>query len=237
MLALLRRWWKTEHDLPGPGALAIELVVVVVGVFAAQQLSNWNQRRVELKEVEGLHRDLFYAFTQYRSIAQTYEVALPCIEERVNLISRLASEGRPLDAKLLQAPLLTKMGPDDYSRESDNLLRERYGNKVGDWIGSTEFNLGLIQESAISLEKTWFELQRLNPSMGRVDSTDRDAARGAIVRIQSDLSVLERASGLILKLTDLLGIKTRAKRSLLPVASCSEMWRTGKGYVDVGVQE
>lgn len=231
MLATLRRWWRSEHGTPGPKALLIELAVVIVGVFGAQQLSNWNAKRIELHGVERLHRDLLYSFAIYRDIARTHIAAVPCIAERVDLISKLASERREIDAELLEPASLLKMGPDDVSRESDRLLRERYGDFVADKIGSVEFNLLSSQQSSLDLEQTWFEFQRLNPAIGQVEGGDRDAARAAAVRIKGELFTLGKSAKLIVELTDLLGVKAR-EGGLQPVENCQQLWRPRREQAD-----
>ncbi|MFL6735327.1 MAG: hypothetical protein ACJ8EY_11625 [Sphingomicrobium sp.] len=229
MLTTLRRWWRRRRDTPGPGAVLIDLGIVIVGVFAAQQLSNWNEERVRSQQVEDMRRDLFYSFDLYRRISATYLVAIPCIRERVDTISTLAGEQRPVDPELLKPATLMKMGPDEVSRENDRLLRDRYGNAVADQIGSVEFNLQAIQISGSELEQRWFEFERLNGSAGGVDQADRAAARGTAVQIKGDLFTLEKSAKLIIELTRLLEVPQRS-RPFAPVRNCQDMWRKGLGY-------
>lgn len=234
MLATLRGWWRKDHDTPGPGALLIEFLVVILGVFAAQQLSDWAQDRGELRRVEGLHRELVHAFGRYRAIANSYEVALPCLEERVDLISRQASEGRPIDPDLLKPARLLLMGPDNISHEDFQLLRKRFGDRMADRIGSMEFNLRSTQENGTALERRWFEFQRLDSNYGPVHPADRQSARQTAVEIKGHLYALSKSTQLILNLTDLLAIERPADVKLGPVADCAQMWRDGLGYVELG---
>lgn len=233
MLATLRRWWRGKHETPGPGALLTEFSVVIAGVFGAQQLSNWTQDRAELREVEGLYRDLTYSYGQYRLIAQTYEKAIPCLEQRVNLISRLASEGKEVSPELLAPTKLMMMGPDDLTRDDDRLLRERFGNRTADLLGNVQFNLSSIQENGRRLEQGWFAFQRVDPRGGQIDLADRDAARQAAVEIKGNLYALDKGARMILNLTNLLGIQAKRGATLLPVTNCQQMWREGRGYVEL----
>jgi hypothetical protein len=233
MLASLRGWWSRDHETPGPGALLIEFLVVILGVFAAQQMSDWAEKRSEVRRVEGLYRELVHSFGQYRTIAHTYEVALPCLEERVDLIFRQANQGRPIDPQLLKHARLTLMGPDDVSHEDFQLLRNRFGNETVDRIGSMQFNLATSLKSGLELERRWFEFQRLDSQHGAIDEADRQSARQTAVEIKAHLYALAKSTRLILKLADLLGIERPSDAKLTPVADCAQMWRTGRGFVDL----
>jgi hypothetical protein len=233
MFQAVRNWWLSARGQRAARLFAFELTVVMIGVLAAQQISNWAQRRSALSQVEGLHRDLFHLFGQYRMIADTYVVAIPCLDQRVDLLSRLAAGDEAVDPVLLRYAPIPMMGPDEISPENYQLLRDRYGDQVTDKIGSVEYNLQETDKDGRELSRTWFEFNRMNADGGKVSSDDRAAARQAAVKIKGALSGLLESARTIQQLTDMLGVERSQNPGIRAVSSCTEMWRLGWGYHDI----
>ena len=234
MFRAVRSWWQSGRGKDTSRLFIFELTVVMIGVLAAQQVSNWASNRNQMREVEGLHGDLMESFAIYRNFANTYDVAIPCYRQRVDQIMAAASSGQPADPALLNFASLLLMGPDEISSEDYRLLRVRYGSKERGWIGSMEFNLQATENNGRVLEGQWYDFQRLNPQHGPVSAEDRAAAREAAVKIQGYLATLQKSADYIQDLTRLLGISVSPRARLHPVASCDEMWRTGKAYTGQG---
>lgn len=230
MFRAVRAWWQSERTKRVTRLFLFELTVVMIGVLAAQQVSNWADRRSALRQVEDVHRDLFHNFEQYRRIAGAYRVAIPCLEQRVDLILRLVGNREPIEPRLLEPAKLIGMGPDQISPENDQLLRDRYGDAVADRIGSVEFNLKTSDENSRAIAQQWFEFERLDPRHGAVADSDRVAAREAAVRIKGNLFALRRSSDLIDRLTSILGVRSNTGADLQAAGSCEEIWQTGKAY-------
>lgn len=230
MFRAVRSWWQSGRGKDTSRLFLFELTVVMIGVLAAQQVSNWASNRNQMREVEGLHGDLVEAFATYRNFANTYDVAIPCYQQRVDQIMASAASGKPIDARLVTYAPLLLMGPDDISPEDYRLLRARYGSQERSWIGSVEFNLEATESNGRALEGQWFDFQRLNPAHGSVSAEDRAAARAAAVNIKGYLAVLQKSADYIQNLTKLMGIEVAPNARLKPVRSCEEMWRTGRAY-------
>ncbi len=230
MFRAVREWWDRGVGKRTARLFAFELTVVMIGVLAAQQVSNWADRRSSLQRVEGVHRDLFHSFEQYRRIAIGYRVAIPCLEQRVDLLLRLVGDRQPVEPSLVATPEMWGMGPDQISAENEQLLRERYGDAVADRIGSMEFNLKTSDENSRALMQHWFEFERLDPRHGAVADSDRAAVRSAAVRIKGNLFALRKSSRLIEQIVTELGVRSGRGESMKPVSSCDEVWRTGKAY-------
>jgi len=232
MFRAVREWWRGGRGKHVAGLFAFELTVVMIGVFAAQQVSNWAEKRAALKQVEGLYRDLYHSFEGYRAIAAANRVAIPCLDERVDLILQLANGERDVDPDMLSSATPMGMGPDQISPENEQLLRERYGDSTADKIGSVQFNLKTAERSGSEIEQSWFEFQRLNPRHGPVSDADRSAVRATAVQIKGSLFALRKSSDTLLRLMAKLDVPHRRNVSIRPVTTCAQMWQSGKGYVE-----
>ena len=233
MFRAIREWWLSEHSKSSLRLLGFELTVVMIGVFVAQQVSNWADRRAALNEVERLHRDIYHSFDAYRAIATVNQVAVPCFSGRVDAILEQAS--RPTvstNADLLRPARIMKMAPDQISPEKWQLLRERYGDVIADTIGSIQLNLRTAERSGNNIEQRWFELQRLNPRYGIVSDADRSAVRETAVKLHGDLFALRKSSELILRQIAKLDVPHSSGVDIRPVKSCKEMWERGQSYVE-----
>ena len=230
MFRAVRQWWVSGRGKETSRLFVFELTVVMIGVLAAQQVSNWASTRNQVQEVEELHADLVQSFAIYRNFADSYDVAIPCYRERVEQIMSIAASGKPLDPNLLNYAPILLMGPDQISPEDYRLLGVRYGPKERGWIGSMEFNLQSTESNGRALEGQWNDFQRLNPAHGPVSPEDRSAAREAAVKIMGYLATLQKSADFIQNLTRLMGIAAKPGARLKPVQSCEEMWRTGKAY-------
>ena len=232
MFRAVRRWWQSSRGKETSRLFVFELTVVMIGVLAAQQVSNWASNRSQMQEVEGLHGDLVDSFAIYRNFADSYDVAIPCYRQRAEQIMNFAATGKPIDARLLKFAPILLMGPDEISPEDYRLLRARYGAKERGWIGSVEFNLKATESNGRALEGQWNDFQRLNPEHGPVSAEDRAAARDAAVKIMGHLAALQKSADFIQQLTGLMGISAKPEARLKPVKSCAEMWRAGKAFTE-----
>lgn len=230
MFRAVRQWWRSGRGQDTARLFVFELVVVMIGVFAAQQVSSWADKRAAMSQVEGVHDNLFRSFGTYRAIALANRVAIPCIDERVDLILGLAASGRAAEPDLLAPARLLGMAPDEVSPDDTQLLRERYGNLVADTIGSVQFNLRTIERSGAELDRLWFKFQRLDEEHGRVTDADRSSVRETGVEIKGSLYALRKSNDFLLVQLGKLDLPHRPDVTIRPVADCDLMWRSGKGY-------
>jgi len=232
MFRAVREWWLSGRGKHTARLFGFELTVVMIGVLAAQQASNWAEKRGALKQVEGLYRDLYHSFDIYRAIAAANRVAIPCLDERVDLILQLANDEGDIDPDLLSPAPLMGMAPDQISPENEQLLRERFGDSTADKIGSVQFNLATAERSGSEIERRWFEFQRLNPKHGPVSDADRSAVRATAMQIKGSLFALHKSSDTLLRLMALLEVPHRPAVTIRPVTTCDQMWQSGKGYIE-----
>jgi len=232
MFRAVRLWWASGRGKETSRLFVFELTVVMIGVLAAQQVSNWASNREALQQVESVHEDIVHSYRQYRLIAHTYDVAIPCLEKRRQLLLRLAASGAPVAPELLNYAPVAGMGPDEISPDDYRLLGKRYGHKAADLIGSVQFTLELARDNGRALATQWFDFQRLDSRYGTVSDEDRSAARAAAVKVSSYLAGLQKSADMIIMLTDKMGIRDKPNPKLRPVANCEQMWRTGQGYID-----
>lgn len=231
MFQAVRKWWRSARGKTTRRLFAFELVVVMIGVFAAQQVSNWADRRAALEQVERVHRNLYYSYDFYRAIAGANRVAIQCLSKRLDIIMERASvAGGSGDAALSRPVILMKMAPDSISPDSEQLLRERYGDAVADTMGSIQFNLRAAERSGTNIEQRWFEFERLNRQHGPVSDADRSAVRETAVKLYGDLFALRRSSDLLLHQIAKLDVPHSSRVAIAPVASCDAMWKSGKGF-------
>lgn len=231
MFQAVRSWWRSARGQRTVRLFAFELTVVMIGVLAAQQVSNWAQKRSALGQVEGVKTDLFHAYSIYRHIAKVDQVAIPCLEQRIDLVLRLAASRSPVDARLLAPAQLAQMGPDVITPADEQLMRERFGDVTTDQITSVQYALGIADGAFRDLDRNWFEFERIDPRHGAASDADFAAVREAAIRSRGDLSLLRKSLSSIDGLTASLGIAAIANPGFRPVSSCEHMWRIGRAYV------
>lgn len=232
MFRAVREWWLRGRGKHSARLFGFELTVVMIGVLTAQQVSNWADRRAALHQVQGLHRDLYHSFDAYRAIAAANRAAIPCLDQRVDLIMQLANDKGDVDPALLSPATLLIMAPDQISPENEQLLRERYGDSIADNIGSVQLNLRAAERSGSEIERRWFEFQRLNPKYGPITDADRSAVRETAVRIKGSLFALSKSSDTLLRLITKLEVPHWPEMNITSVDTCDQIWRSGKGYVE-----
>ena len=232
MFRAVRLWWQSGRGKDTSRLFVFELTVVMIGVLAAQQVSNWASNRSQMQEVEGLYHDQMRAFGVYRNIADTYQVALPCYRERADVLFRIAATNQAADpAKLSFAPL-AGMGPDDITTEQYRLLGSRFGESTRTKIGSMQFNLREVQDEVAELNRVWFDFQRLDEAGGRVSDADRAAARAAAVKVRARVARLTENTQLIQRLAEQLRVPRKPNPAITSVSNCQEMWRMGRAFHD-----
>lgn len=232
MFRAVRLWWQSGRGKETSRLFVFELTVVMIGVLAAQQVSNWAQQRQSLGEVEGLYRDQMRAFGVYRIIADTYAVAIPCYRERTDALFRVAASDQAADPAQLSFASLAGMGPDEITTEQYRLLGSQYGESTRTKIGSMQFNLREVQDEVAELNRVWFDFQRLDGAGGKVSDADRAAARAAAVKVRALLARLADNTEMVQQLAKELQVPRKPNPGITPVSNCAEMWRTGLAYHD-----
>ncbi|WP_308515081.1 hypothetical protein [Sphingomonas flavescens] len=232
MFRAVRLWWQSGRGKETSRLFVFELTVVMIGVLAAQQVSNWASNRSQMQEVEGLYRDQMRAFGVYRIIADTYAVAIPCYRERADDLFRIAASDQAADSAQLAFAPLAGMGPDDITTEQYRLLGSQYGESTRTKIGSMQFNLREVQDEVVELNRVWFDFQRLDGAGGKVSDADRAAARAAAVKVRALLARLAENTEVIQQLARQLGVPRKLNPGITPVSNCAEMWRTGLAFRD-----
>lgn len=230
MFRAVREWWRSGRGQQTARLFVFELTVVMIGVLAAQQISNWAQRHYAVSQVEGLHDDLFHNFEIYRRIALTHRAAVACLDQQVDLILDEAATSQPFSPSLLKSVDLMSMGPDPMPPDSEQSLRDRYGDSVAGKIGSMEFNLRINEDNNNAIDKEWYQFERVDPRHGPISAADRAAVRESAARIKGYLANLRASADLIVVLTGMLGVHVDRTKGPQPI-SCETMRRTGRAFV------
>ena len=219
--------WK---DLRSRGLVSLfffELVVVTLGVLLAQGLADWSSQRQAMAQMEDV-RDRIrerLGFTYWS--AQMYEMALPCMDDRIADIMRIAgSEDYPAP-EMLMRPNMPLAAVGEYSDREALLLRERYGDE--EFVitqAITRLHQSMIDES-LEVGKLWRALMVLDPANGRVREADRVNARRDAAMIRSALYRIEINADFIRFFAEQIALEPVAPvdGGRMP-RDCAEIWET-----------
>ena len=212
-----------------------ELVVVTLGVLAAQGLAAWVGERALQNEVEKEAERLRFEASRARHTADVWQAALPCFEERIDLLVGAASDPT-LRGKLgepdLQMPRILNYTIGEFSLDIEREFRARYGDQSTDRFALIINSTERARAASRSIADEWATFGYLEADMGELDALDRAAMRAAGVRLKH---LFRRMSSLhkgIEETVARMGIDPVGSGDVLaipdnPVESCEEIWRNG----------
>ena len=227
MFLTVRHWWGSGRGKVTARLFVFELLVVVAGVLIAQALAELVQDRAEFAKMQSERSRIRYELTSVHNAFQTWEVALPCLNQRMTEVMRglppqiAGSLRRPRfptpNVSMPSIEVLDLIGR-NYVAEEKNLLNG---------IAENTKNSGPVIASIIS---NWGRLGLIDPQNGTVSATDRVEARLAAADIKAQLRGLEVLSSdtsrVLLKMK--IASRNLTEPDYGPARSCAAIWKSGR---------
>lgn len=138
-----RRWRRLASTF------VFDFVVVLLGVLAAQQLQVWVQQRAAHERMVAEHARASAETARALQAARVWEVAVPCLEQRMVEIMTLATNPSPVDPTLLRRRKLWWEWVAPLSAEATLLTR----TKKGEAVAATYVDLTYQSERLTNLEE------------------------------------------------------------------------------------
>jgi hypothetical protein len=232
MFRTVRHWWGSGRGKVTARLFAFEFLVVVAGVLTAQALANWVGDRADARAVGEEDARVRYEIGRARQVARLWAVAAPCLVERVERIARQASTGELIPADELKVPTFIGYTVEPVPAEMNREFHERLGNERVD-------NYALVSSASTTLINTyrdvrsgWNRFALLDPALGTSSPVDRATVRDVAVQLRSQLDLIGSSAEMIERTSARLGIPALKSSAdfgaVMPVAQCSEIWRTGR---------
>lgn len=192
-----------------------EFVVVLLGVLAAQMLQDRAARgRAEADARAAVDRaaDEVAAF---RSTAEYWLRASPCLASRMDSFMRAASGGTADSISAEQRPRMPLSALTPWSEATTITARDIYGEAaVASYSGLATMASKMAQDSH-ELAGEWALLGLVNPALGTVSREDRLHARLAASRIKGRLASINVTARNAVEAARRLGIQADPQRSKL----------------------
>ncbi len=234
MFRAVRKWWLGERGRRLAGLFAFEFSVVMLGVLAAQGLADWAedrsaQRRLDAS-LERIRRDAGYNM----AAAQAWQLAAPCLAERMALIMRAASSGAPLTEQDRKRPALRFNYFDPLSAEDDLLLRKRGDDQLADSIQQFDSSVEVMSQRMREIADRWSAFELLEPSFGAVLPQDRALARQNASAIRANLLGIGVGARSIGSFGEALNARAIFDRGERVPRDCAEIWKRGQTMIVEG---
>jgi hypothetical protein len=220
----VRDWWQSGRGRSTARLFLFEFVVVMVGVLAAQALQNWASRREAVSVMEEARSRSLRQLADSFAYARSWEAAMPCLQERMDELMRVAGSGS-IDAATLQRPAMPTFIQEELDDRSDLLLRQRYGNAVADRMKSMREDLAFANRSVDRIVGDWGRLRLIDVRLGAPSEADRSAARAAAADISAELVALRFALTHFMAVAKAAGIPAKSADRFRPARQCQEIWR------------
>lgn len=221
----LREGGSQERSKAALKTAALAFLVVLLAVFAAQALIDWNRHRQALAAVEAVKQKADRDVAFHYAVALGWKTAVPCLEQRMTEVMRQLGSGRPLDPRLLQRPAM-EGGNLPLPGESDRrLLAERYGaNRAQDYWAASQ-NVANLAGQVTDMIRAWSGFAIVDPSNGPVGELDRHEARLAAGRVKTALEALDINADNVIGRARAIGVNPDSQREFRPIANCEDLWR------------
>jgi len=232
MFRAIRQWWGDGNGKATTRLFLFEFVVVVAGVLTAQALASWVSDRAEQRTVNEEDKRVRYEIGRTRHVARIWSAAIPCLVDRVEHVARQASANEPVDVGALKAPRFIGYTVEPYSSDMNREFHDRLGNERVD-------NYAVVTSASVTMVNTYREVRRgwdrfalLDPALGPSSAADRATVRDVAVQLRSQLDLIRASTEMIE--TTAAGLEIQPLISdadygaVMPVANCSEIWRTGR---------
>lgn len=225
MFLTVRHWWGSGRGKVTARLFGFELLVVVAGVLIAQALAELVQDRAEYAKMQSERSRVRYELTSVHNAFQTWEMALPCLNQRMTEVMR----GLPFqNADSLRRPRFPTPNVAMPSKEVLDLIGRHYGAEEENslnWIAENTKNAVPVIASIIS---NWGRLGLIDPQNGTVSATDRVEARLAAADIKAQLRGLEVLSSDTIRVLSNMKIGSRnlSDPEYGPARSCAAIWKS-----------
>ncbi len=214
----------------------------MVGVLAAQAVADWASDRAEHAETRELVARLDEQNQRIVESALIWDVALPCLRERVETVMIRAADGAPIGADLARRPTFwttenAELDPGDWSR----VRRHVDPDTASRYARATNANT-VFQEDLLAVAASWERFSQMDPRLGQPTDADRSAVRMAGGEILARLRGMENDVRNILSFAKAFGISPAQSvdqqgRPVRPATSCAEIDATGRTNVPVLADE
>ena len=227
MFLNVRHWWGSGRGQVTLRLFVFELLVVVAGVIIAQSLAELVQDRAVLARMQSEHSRVRYELTSVHNAFQVWEMALPCLNQRMTEVMRASPLHGAGSLRRPQFPTPTLAMP---STEVLDLIGRHYGADEKNRLNLIAENTKNSAPVIASIISHWGRLGLLDAINGSVTPADRFEARLAAADIKAQLRGLEVLS----KDTDrVLSNMNIASRNLTdpeygPAQSCAAIWESGR---------
>ena len=232
MFQTVRHWWGSGRGKVTARLFLFEFLVVVAGVLTAQALANWVADRAEQRAVSEEDKRVRYEIGRARQVARLWAAATPCLVQRVENVARQASTNRPVDPGELKVPRFIGYTVEPFSPDMNREFHDRFGNERVDNYAVISSASTTLVNSYRDVRRGWDRFALLDPALGPTSAADRATVRDVAVQLRSQLELIRASAEMIESTAAGLGIPPLTSDAdfgaVMPVTSCSEIWRTGR---------
>ena len=232
MFQTVRHWWGSGRGKVTARLFLFEFLVVVAGVLTAQALANWVADRAEQRAVSEEDKRVRYEIGRARQVARLWAAATPCLVQRVENVARQASTNRTVDPGELKVPRVIGYTVEPFSPDMNREFHDRFGNERVDNYAVISSASTTLVNSYRDVRRGWDRFALLDPALGPTSAADRATVRDVAVQLRSQLELIRASAEMIESTAAGLGIPPLTSDAdfgaVMPVTSCSEIWRTGR---------
>ncbi len=237
MFQTVRHWWTGGRGKVTARLFLFEFAVVVVGVLIAQALASWAQDRAEMVNMERERAALLKEVSFRAAVAQGWQRAIPCIDNRMRTIMVSLGEGQPLSPDVLQRPGLYTIGGPPLNEDIMILLAQRHGDAEATTIRYNAEQVRKLDDKISRMINDWQGLALANPDNGPVGLGDRLEARKAAAGIRAALNGMLIDTRNILEDAKALGVTPAPRSDFRLIRDCDDLWRTNRTHPNPGMSD
>ena len=226
MFQTVRHWWGSGRGRVTARLFAFEFVVVMAGVLAAQGLQGWAVHRSAVEAMEQARIRMIHEQSNNLVNARAWQVAIPCLDQRMQIIMRAASAGA-IDPTLIDRPKLADFVESSLDDQSESQMRARYGDRQVDGYQALQSNIAFAASDVGTIVHSWGRMSLGDPRLGAVSDADRGVVRTAAADIRAELRGLGYALGDFMTVTERLHIGIPDDAQTRPARTCAEVWQSG----------
>jgi hypothetical protein len=232
MFQTVRHWWGSGRGKVTARLFLFEFLVVVAGVLTAQALANWVADRAEQRAVSEEDKRVRYEIGRARQVARLWAAATPCLVQRVENVARQASTNRTVDPGELKVPRFIGYTVEPFSPDMNREFHDRFGNERVDNYAVISSASTTLVNSYRDVRRGWDRFALLDPALGPTSAADRATVRDVAVQLRSQLDLIRASAEMIESTAAGLGIPPLTSDAdfgaVMPVTSCTEIWRSGR---------
>lgn len=227
MFHAIRQWWVGGRGKLTARLFAFEFVVVVAGVLVAQALANWAHERSERAVMERAKDRMEEQLALGVTNVNAWQVALPCLNDKLDEILRKAGTSELYDPVVLERPGFRMFEVSPMTDEVELAMIEAYGSERTALLAGLATRAERISALSTRASESWMGLIVLDPKYGQVRDADRTNARAIASEIKSALRSLEIGANGYLDETLQLGIAAKPIEGRRMPRNCADIARSG----------